>query len=190
MNRQMKIYESWIRARLPRELAFQPIDHFSGEYLDGLTVMHEGERGGPDVVVYQAKDEEDLRYWQLMTVCMFIREVRPREEKIWRYTRDHAEDGHWLYVEHRHYDYNAIEDDRLYGFECYLRNLKFGFPPDRWEEAVQANIRLMNEWYRVPHWEYDRKNLCFVEISDSKEYSGGPDSCEEPRPGSILRIVD
>ena len=70
----MKPDEKWIRAHLPKELSAQPIDCFSGEYLDGLTVMHEGERGGDDVVVYRAKDEEDLRWWQLEQVCR----TRPR----------------------------------------------------------------------------------------------------------------
>ena len=119
----MRLDEKWIRNHLPRELAKQPIDCFSGEYLDGLTVMQEGERGGDDVVVYRAKDEEDLRWWQLEQICRFIKETDPPARKSWRYYRDHAEDGKWLYIEHRNYDYDAIEDPRLYGFECFLRNL-------------------------------------------------------------------
>ena len=74
----MKIYENWIREHLPNELANEPIDCFRGEYLDGLTVMHEGERGGDDVVVFQADSEEELRYWQLETVCRFIKEKNPQ----------------------------------------------------------------------------------------------------------------
>ena len=42
----MKIYEDWIRARLPEELADQPIDFFRCEYLNGLTVMQEGSEAG------------------------------------------------------------------------------------------------------------------------------------------------
>ena len=186
----MKICEEWIRARLPAELAGQPIDFFSGYYLDGLTVMSEGERGAPDTVEFRARSEEELRYWQLEVVCQLIREVRPRKEKRWRYTRLDAPDGHWRYVEHRHYDYNAIEDARLYGFECYLRNLKCGFPPDRWEEKVRERVKLMNVWYVTPHWDYDREKLCFIEISDSKEHDDHGNIIEEPRPGSVLRIVD
>ena len=64
----MKLDEKCIRAHLPKELENQPIDCFSGEYLDGLTVMQECERGGDDVVVYRAKDEVDLRWWQLEEV--------------------------------------------------------------------------------------------------------------------------
>ena len=52
----MRLDEKWIRAHLPENVAAQPIDCFAGAYLDGLTVMHESERGGDDVVVYRAKD--------------------------------------------------------------------------------------------------------------------------------------
>ena len=104
------------------------------------------------------------------------------------YHRHHAEEGKWLYTEHRNYDYNAIEDPRLYGFECFLRLLRYGFPPDRWERKVQVHIALMNYWYQKPHWDYDRKKLCFIEISDSKEHDG--DGMEELRPGSVFKIMD
>lgn len=185
----MRMDEAWIRAHLPAESADQPIDCFSGAYLDGLTVMQEGERGGDDVVVYRATDEEDLRWWQLEQVCRFLKEKDPPPRKTWRYLRERAENGRWLYRERRHYDYNAIEDPRLYGFECVLRNLRFGFPPDRWEAKVREYVSLMNYWYAVPHWDYDREKLCFVEISDSKEHDG-PDGVEEPRPGSVLGFWD
>lgn len=185
----MRIDEKWIRAHLPQELFDQPIDFFKREYLDGLTVMQEGERGKEDVVVYRAKDDEDLKYWQLEQVCRFIKETDPPARKTWRYYRHHAEDGHWLYIERQHYDYNAIEDPRLYGFESFLRLLKYGFPKDRFEKKVQEHISLMNYWYDVPHWDYDLNKLCFVEISDSKEHDGG-DHIEEPRPGSIIKTID
>ena len=41
--------EKWVRAHLPEDLANQPIDCFAEEYLDGLTVMHKGERGGDGI---------------------------------------------------------------------------------------------------------------------------------------------
>ena len=47
----MRIDEKWIRAHLPVDCADEPLDVFSGYYLDGLTVMAEGERGRPDTVV-------------------------------------------------------------------------------------------------------------------------------------------
>ena len=185
----MKLDEAWLRAHLPPELADGQLDCFSGEYLDGLTVMAEGERGGPDTVVYRAKDEEDLRFWQLEQICRFLPEKDPPEKKTWRWYRHHAENGQWRYVERRHYDYNAIEDARLYGFESFLRKLKYGFPPERWEERVCEHVKLLNYWYAVPHWDYDREKLCFIEISDSREHDtpGGP---AEPQPGSVLRIID
>jgi hypothetical protein len=186
----LRLDENWIRSHLPKELTDQPIDCFRAEYLDGLNVMQEGERGGADVVVYRAKDEEDLRWWQLETVCRFIHEKDPPARKIWRYSRHHAEDGRWFYIERRHYDYNAIEDARLYGFESFLRILKYGFPPDRWEEKVRELVCLMNYWYAVPHWDYDRERLCFVEVSDSREHDNHSAIVEEPRPGSILEIID
>ena len=180
--------EKWIRARLPEELENEPLDYFGEEYLDGLTVMAKGERGGPDVVVYKAENEEDLRWWQLEVICSFI--GKTDNSKVWRWYRDHAENGHWTYIERRHYDYNAIEDARLPDFERRLRNMRFGFPSDRWEERVQHYIRLMNYWYKKPHWDYDRKNLCFIENSDSREHDDHKEIIEEPRPGSIITVID
>lgn len=183
----MRLDEKWIRAHLPEDCAAEDIDVFSGYYLDGLLVMSEGERGGPDKVVYQAKSTDDLKYWQLEQICRFV--GKADHSKTWRYYRDHAENGMWLYIERRHYDYNAIEDPRLPGFERYLKNLKCGFPPDRWEAKVEKHIHLMNFWYAVPHWDYDKDKLCFIEISDAKEHDHH-DMTEEPRPGSIIKTVD
>ena len=184
----MKLDEAWLRAHLPEDCRDEPIDVFACDYLDGLTVMQEGERGGPDTVVCRAKDAEDLRWWQLEQICRFV--GRADRSRTWRYYRDHAENGRWYYVEHRHYDYNAIEDPRLPGFERCLRNMAFGFPRDRWEEAVQGYVRLMNYWYAEPHWDYDREGLRFVEISDSREHDSREEPAEEPRPGSVVRLVD
>lgn len=184
----MKFDEKWIRAHLPKEVANQPIDFFSHEYLDGLTVMHEGERGKEDVVVYRAKDEEDLHWWWLERVCHFVHEPNAPEKKIWRYYRDHTKENKWLYIEHKNYDYNAIEDNRLYGFESFLRIAHYAFPFDIWEKRVQEHIKLMNYWYKEPHWDYDCEKLCFIEISDSKEQDG--DGILEPREGSIIKVED
>ncbi len=114
--------------------------------------------------------------------------TRPARAKDPALYRDHAEDGKWTYTERKNYDYNAIEDPRLYGFECFLRVLRYGFPPDRWERKVREHIALMNYRYQKPHWDYDRKKLCFIEISDSKERDG--DGTEEPGPGSVIKITD
>ena len=88
----MKLDEKWIRAHLPEELRNESLDCFAEEYLEGLTVMATGERGGPDQVVYKAKDEEDLRWWQLEQICSFI--GAPDHSKVWRWYRDHAEDSY------------------------------------------------------------------------------------------------
>ena len=58
------------------------------------------------------------------------------------------------------------------------------------EEKVKEYTSLMNFWYEEPHWDYDRKNLCFIEISDSKEHDDHSDIVEEPRPGSVIQIID
>ena len=184
----MKLDEEWLRAHLPEDCRNEPIKCFGGEYLDGLTVMAEGERGGPDTVVYRAKDEEDLRWWQLEQICGFIGATD--ETRVWRYERLYAKNGKWMYREHRAYDYNAIEDFRLPGFERTLRNMRAHFPRERWEKKVRELVHLMNYWYTVPHWDYDREQLRFVEISDSKEHDSHADPVEEPQPGSIVEVVE
>ncbi|MBR4461692.1 MAG: hypothetical protein IKS51_03830 [Erysipelotrichaceae bacterium] len=190
MKRQLIIDDSFIRSHLPEKLRNQPIGFFHGFYLDGLTILHEGERGGKDIIIYQAEDEEDLLYWELEEVCYGLKEKEPFPRKTWRYYRDHAENGQWFYIEHRHYDYNAIEDSRLSGFESFLRLLKYGFPQDRWEKKVEKYTGLMNRWYEIPHWDYDYENLCFIEISDSREHDRDDVIVEEPQPGSIIKVVN
>ena len=184
----MKLDEKWIRAHLPEEIREEDIELFSGLYLDGLKVMSRGKRGDPDAVHYEAKDEEDLKWWQLDYLCRFL--GKTDRTKTWRWYRDHAENGQWYYIEHRHYDYNAIEDPRLSGFERYLRNVKAAFPEDRFQKEVKERVGLMNRWYLVPHWDYDCDQMCFVEISDSKEYKSDFDQSEEPKAGTVVQVVD
>lgn len=184
----MKLDENWIREHLPKDCREEELDVFSGMYPDGLKVMSYGERGDPDELDYEAKDEEDLRRWQLDRICDSVGEID--KSKVWRWYRDHVKNDRWYYIEHRNYDYNSIEDDRLPRFERYLRNLKYAFPSDYFEEKVKYYTALMNRWYQVPHWGYDYENLCFVEISESKEYSSDFDKSEEPRPRSILKVVE
>ena len=184
----MKLDEKWIRAHLPEDCRDEPIDRFSGLYLDGLTVMSRGERGDPDKICYEAKDEEDLKWWQLDIICHFIGKVD--KSGTWRWYRDHAENGQWYYIEHRQYDYNAIEDSRLPGFESYLRNLKYAFPENYFRKKVEEYVDLMNRWFLIPHWGYDYEKLCFIEVSDSKEYSSDFDKTEEIKPGCVIRVID
>ena len=70
----MDLDEKWIRDHLPPELKNESLDLFAEEYLDGLTVMAKGERGCPDVVVFKANNDEDLRWWQLEVICSLIGE--------------------------------------------------------------------------------------------------------------------
>ena len=183
----MKLDEQWIRAHLPEDCRDDDIDVFGGLYLDGLKIMSEGERGAPDTVSYEAKDEDDLRWHQLETICHFVGKCD--KSRTWRWYRARAVDGHWTYIEHRNYDYNAIDDARLPGFERFLFNMHYAFPRDVWEKRVKRYVDLMNVWYKVPHWDYDREKLCFIEISDSREYDNA-DGDEEPRPGSVIEVVD
>lgn len=184
----MKLDEKWIRERLPEDCRNEDINVFSGLYLDGLKVMSYGERGNPDEVCYEAKDEEDLKWWQLNFVCRHV--GKTDNSKTWRWYRDHAKDGQWYYIEHRHYDYNAIEDSGLPGFERYLKNLKYSFPEDYWKKRVEKYTGLMNRWYLIPHWGYDYENLCFIEISDSREYTSDFDKSDEIKPDTVIRTVD
>ena len=55
---------------------------------------------------------------------------------------------------------------------------------------MREYVGLMNHWYSVPHWDYDRQGLRFIEISDSREHDGDAAKTEEPRPGSVIRVVD
>ena len=189
----MKVYEEFIRSHLPEELANRPLDMFDYYFMDGLNVMTEGERGAPDEIIYKAKSEEDLMLWQFGRACELIGswpsfEKRMGYPKTWRYYRHHAEKNRWLYTEYKKYDYNAIEDSRLEGFEKYLALTKLGFPKDRWENEVKHYVHLMNYWYLKPHWDYDKEKLCFIEISDSKEHDEHSNPIDEPRPGSIIQV--
>ena len=184
----MELDEKWIRAHLPEDCRDEDIDVFSGFYLDGLKVMSYGERGNPDRIIYEAKDQEDLKWWQLDTICHYV--GKTGKTKTWRWYRDHAENGQWYYVEHRHYDYNAIEDYRLPGFERYLRNVKYAFPSVYFEKMAEKYTGLMNYWYLVPHWAYDFENLCFIEISDSMEYKSDTDRSQEIKPETVIKTVD
>ncbi|MBO6071001.1 MAG: hypothetical protein J6P43_08055 [Succinivibrionaceae bacterium] len=51
-------------------------------------------------------------------------------------------------------------------------------------------VGLMNRWFKIPHWDYDRDNLCFVEISSSRPYRSDCDDTEEPAPDSISQLID
>ena len=186
----MKLDEKWIREHLPEDCKDEPLDWFSGLYLDGLKVMSTGERGDPDTILYEAKDKEDLKWWQLDHICHYV--GKTDRSKTWRWYRDynHSKIGRFYYIEHRHYDYDAIEDHRLPGFERYLRNLKYAFPEDHFRKKVEEYTGLMNRWFLTPHWGYDFENLCFIEISHSREYCSDSDKSEEIKSDSVIKMID
>lgn len=185
----MKIDEVWLRSLLPEEYANEPIGDFSEYDLDGFRVLL-NERGVRQTI-YSASDEEDLRRWVFREVCLNLAwraelQNRKTNARKWRYSREHCENGQWFYVERTSYIYDAIEDFRLAAFEDYLKLIRRGVPEAVWRNEVEKHISLLNLRYRESHWDYDLERLCFVEISDSKEYDRRNSSSEEPRPGSII----
>ena len=101
----MELDNKWMWAHLPDKCKDFSESLFAGYYLLGLKVMSEGERGGPDTVVYEAVNEEDLKYWQLEQICRFT--GKTDSSKTWRYYRHHAdESGH---------GYRRAEEDRQEG---------------------------------------------------------------------------
>lgn len=184
-------YTRWIRARLPKDIPEEvigSIDLRSGGYISGWQFWAYGERG-PDRLLYEAADEEDLQLWLFGQAAREIAqkmELRSRaaEEKKWRYVQDHADQGVWFYRENRRYRYNAICDTRKYWMETELRILYPVFPKDRWMQQVEYHERCMNRWFPVRHWQYDTDTLCFVEISASREVDSK--GVEQPAEGTVL----
>lgn len=132
--------------------------------------------------------DEDLNYWQLDRLCHFL--GKADKTGTWRWYRDHAENGRWYYIEHRHYDYNAIEDPRLPGFERYLMNVRYAFPEEFFRKQVERYTGLMNRWFLEPHWAYDEEKQRFIEISDSREYSSDQDKTDAVKQDNVIMLVD
>lgn len=167
-------HEKWIREHFPEELKKEDFDFlFWGLYYleDGLTVMQVGDRR-PDEVLYKAKDEEDLKWWLLDYFCYRHADnnVLKHEKNVtWRWSYDDVKNNHWRYIEHRHYDYNTLEDQRLVRYDLYLKNLKrASFPEDYFRTKVEECTDIMNLLFQEPRWGYDYENLRFIEISDSE----------------------
>ena len=157
-------------------------------YARGLTVYCQGDRG-PDRIESAARSQEDMQIWAFKKAAVSIAqlmEMRRRSQNAlkWRYVRDHVENGKWIYIEHSRYQYNTIEDTRLDWFEISLRLTKAVMPPAQWEEEVRERIMLINNHFLKPHWDYDRKKMQFIEISDAKYVSQG---VEKPEPGTIIK---
>ena len=190
--------KEWIISRLPKDIPQDIVDKsFDGMrhyYIknDPLEVWCQGDRGD-DHITEKFANKERLMVWACETICWNISclwelEDRDDDEKKWRYVRDHAENGQWYYRERKDYLYNAIHDTRKSSFEMELKLLKPMVPTEEWKRQVDRKTRLMNRWFKTPHWSFDETLRQFVEISDSKEYASDTDSTEEPREGSIIGL--
>ena len=94
---------------------------------------------------------------------------RKEEEKNWRYPRN-FKNGKLTFEENENWIYDAIHDSRKYWFEYIIASLAKLFESDRIYPYVASHRNLMNRWFDVPHWDFSWENMCFVEISDSKEH--------------------
>lgn len=190
------MYKDWIMARLPKDIpedvityASKEIDNDFGGYVIGLQFWEYGERGHPNEPAYTAVDEDDLKLWLferiVFTIALEMELInRSAQEKNWRYVRDHAEQGTWIYRENHQYQYNAIHDARKFRMEYELRLLHLVLPKARWLQKVEKYEGFMNKWFQIKHWSYDTNALCFREISDSMEYDTF--GIQQPAEGSIL----
>lgn len=190
------MYKDWIISRLPSDIPAAVIDYVTrqidanfGGYISGLQFWAFGERG-PDKLLYEAKDEDDLKLWMFREAARSIAQRmeligRAEEENRWRYVQDHVENGTWRYRENQRYHYNAIYDFRKFWMEYELRLLRPVFPTAQWLQRVEYYENCMNKSFPVKHWSYDTKALCFREVSDSKETDIY--GVQQPAEGSIMQ---
>ena len=68
--------------------------------------------------------------------------------------------------------------------------MKHAFPEDYFRKKAEEYTGLMNRWFLVPHWGYDFENLCFIEISHSREYSSDTDKSDEVKADNVIQVVD
>lgn len=190
------MYKDWIISRLPSDIPADVISYIEkqidanfGGYVSGLQYWAFGERG-PDELIYTAENEDDLKLWMFQEAARSIAQRmeligRAEEENRWRYVKDHAEHGAWMYRENQQYQYNAIHDFRKFWMEYELRLLYPVFPEVRWMQRVEYYENCMNKWFQVKHWSYDTKALCFREVSDSKETDIY--GVQQPAEGSVMQ---
>ena len=190
------MYKDWIISRLPSDIPAAVIDYVTrqidanfGGYISGLQFWAFGERG-PDKLLYEAKDEDDLKLWMFREAARSIAQRmeligRAEEEIRCRYVQDHVENGTWRYRENQRYHYNAIHDFRKSWMEYELRLLRPVFPTAQWLQRVEYYENCMNKSFPVKHWSYDTKALCFREVSDSKETDIY--GVQQPAEGSVMQ---
>lgn len=191
-----KEIDEWIIERLPDDLPEKAVlkglsDAFDYLGFQDLQVCERGDHGRWSCR-FRAESKDDLLKWAFCAAAGGISmayELSAREKNAlkWRYSRTKVRDGHWCYDERKDYVYNAIEDTRLVWFELYLRLIKAVLPFDEWLHEADQHTRLMNTRFVSEHWDYDRNEMRFVEISGSREHDENGN--EEPGDCFVIRLI-
>lgn len=191
----MMPYMEWILEKIsqnvPDRLIYETIKSMEWYYCDGLRLMALGDYG-KDYVVYKASDENDLRIHCFIHMCKELAQrwelaTRKDNQNKWRYVQACVENDRWLYIEHKRYQYNTIEDSRLDWFEKHLRLIEPVISSQLWRYYIELYTSLLNMSFQKKHWDYDRRYLRFIEISDSKKVDSN--GTVKPSPSSIIRII-
>ena len=151
-----------------------PYSHTSGYCTEvGYFYVAEGDFGELFLECL-SQNREDIRWYITEIIFSHIGqqlelEGRENEEKRWRYQRKFKK-GKLKLRENKKWIYNAVHDNRKYWFEYTISALAKIFDEDRVQPYVSNHITLMNRWFYDTHWDFDWENMCFIEVSDSKEH--------------------
>lgn len=189
----LREHTQWIRAHLSNQVPDAVLTEalrFEGMYRTGRKIFTVNPDGGEDFLEFASDSEEDLRLFEFDLAAETAAQAmalytRDQDRKQWRWDRDHAEHGRWMYIERKAYVYDAVFDERLAWFEKYLCLIRDAVNPVWFEKKVQDCTGLLNRSYAIPHWLYDRKKQKFFEISHSREMDIY--GREEPSPDSIIK---
>ncbi|MBD7911418.1 MULTISPECIES: hypothetical protein [Clostridium] len=69
------------------------------------------------------------------------------------------------------WNYKVDYDGRKHFFEYTIRSLNVIFPYKKLEEYISSFCEHMNRWFYIKHWDFNKENMEFEEISDSEEHS-------------------
>ena len=152
----------------------EPYAHTAGYCsLVGYFYVTEGDRG--ELFLQCASHNlEDMRWYIMKRILTHIGrqlELKGRkiEEKNWRYPRN-FKNGELTFEENENWIYNAVHDSRKFCFEYVIASLAKLFEAERVYNCALEYLNFMNKCFESPHWDFDRKKMCFVEISDSREH--------------------
>lgn len=183
-------YQDWVLEKLPRDISGDIVQKSLniGGYVSGLQFWCYEDRG-PATVAFTAADEDELKRWIYDEVSKNISlnvelNHRKDEEKRWRYVRERAVNGQWMYRENTDYVYNAIHDTRKYWMEYHLLLLTRVFSEEEINKRIADYESCLNLWFAEKQWAFDKEQFMFFEISNSKEYDTY--GIEEPREGSVV----